>query len=334
MSAPKFDPMLWLDDSQILAKQTAPIEYLIDGILPVGTVGDIFGSPGAGKTSLLMSLVVHIAALRTEWFGRKMSTVGPVLMIGGEKSQTSVWQRDFHRALIGTNITQKELGGRIKIQPTDNSALWGWQRTRWLGTKAYDDVLKMSSHIKPVLIIIDTLSRGALGSNGIDITQQHLLALKLEQLQREASVAAGQDVTILTVSHTNQVSTKGRLIERLDWTSRSGSSGLPGYLRWMMGVTSVSAGVGCKTCELNSKDIDPESKYFAVSVSKASEMPNPLWRPSYPAIFQMHPGGNITLYSDADIAYVEPPTSLNETPAVVYPESWMINSPGVNDDFY
>ncbi len=331
MSAQQFNPELWLNDSLILDEPESQVNYLVDGVLPAGTVGDVFGAPGSGKTSLLMSLMVHIAAQRREWFGRKISAVGPVLVIGGEKSRVDVWRRDLHRALIHTGIKQKELGGRINIQPIDDGALWAWHRTEWRETKAYADVIQMCSHTRPVLIIIDTLSRGALGSNGMDITQQQMLALKLERFQREASKAAGNDVTILTVSHTNQLSSKSDRMQRLDWTSRSGSSGLPGHLRWMMGVTPLSSGVGCKACELNGKDIDPESKYFAVAVSKASEMPIPVWRPSFPAIFRMHPNGSITLYSDACKAYVAAPIPLIEAPAV-YKESWGINSSGVNDD--
>lgn len=285
----EFNPSRWLTGASIMARPMNPIEWLIDGVLPTQTLGDIYAPPGSGKTSLLLSLIAHIVESRESWFGRALlPDPGPVMILGGEKSGVAVWRRDLDRAgMVASD--------RLIIQHPEDPPLLQWKNGRWQRTYSHGHALKMAELKGPSLVVIDTLSRIALGSNPMDITQQQMLALELEQLQRDFSAMAGHAVTVLTVSHTNQQSRHGGISSRLDWYARSGGSGLPGHLRWLMGLTPINDEEELKELRLRA---DSGSKFFAVAVSKPSEMSRPVWSLEHPAIFEMGCDGVIKLVRD------------------------------------
>lgn len=327
MSTPAFNPDDWITGKSIMEQPLMPIDWLIEDVLPAGTVGDIYAPPGAGKSSLLLSLIAHIVERKSSWFGRALpSNPGPVLILGGEKSNPSVWRQDFVRA-------QMTGSDRIIIQPSEYPPMLQWRGARWAHTYARTHVLKMAERVKPSLIVIDTLSRIALGSNPIDITQQQMLALELENVQRDSSAAAGNAVTVITVSHTNQQSRHGSISSRLDWYARSGGSGLPGHLRWLMGLTPIRDEDELKALHL--KTDQGGSKFFAVAVSKPSEMTPPVWSPDHPAIFEMGYDGVINLVQDASNKHrQQAATKSSSQPPAIY-EDWAGVKPataGTEDD--
>ena len=51
-----------VDGAHLLATPPPKIAWAIDGLLPVGTVGDIFGPPGEGKSSLTLDFAIAVAS--------------------------------------------------------------------------------------------------------------------------------------------------------------------------------------------------------------------------------------------------------------------------------
>ena len=282
----------WLDGADLMRETPKPIDWLVEGILPTGTVGDVFSPPAVGKTSLLLSLILTIAeGKQRAWFGRACGA-GPVLVLGGEKSSRDVWVRDLHRASSGVGHDLEP--GRLMIAPSTLGPLFHWhpQRHVWERGSGYDAVARMVDSLRPVLTVIDTIGRAAWGQDPISIPQQQSLAMALEHTGREFGGAS------LTVSHTSQASAREDVQRRLDYTARAGSSGLPGHLRWLMGMTKLS---GIEAAELLHMDTDDtrtvgdleKRAIFAVAVSKPSEMPPPVWSRFNPALFEMLVDGSI-----------------------------------------
>ena len=294
MSAPI--SIAWIDGADLAAATPRPIEWLIEGLLPAGTAGDIFGPPNEGKTSLLLSLALHIATGAREWFGRRI-VGGQVLLLGGEKSGRDVWERDYHRAAGGL-IAEP---GRLIIAPAGTGPMWIWTRDGWETTDYYRNVVDYAQNLCPVLTLCDTIGRVALGQNPVDIPQQQMLANCIERFRDEIGG------TVLTISHTNQASRHDDLYQRLDWTSRAGSSGLPGHVRWIMGMTRMTDQEAAE--QLGHDPRDPEviatiamRKLIAVAISKHNEMPEPrgAWNRRRPAILEMMQDGSIMAIPDGE----------------------------------
>lgn len=306
MSAPIVQPLKkkidWLDGAELGAATPTAIDYLVDNFLPAGTAGDVFGPPNDGKTSVLISLALNIAACSKVWFGRAIKN-GHVMILGGEKSSRDVWVRDYHRAGGGD---MKIEPGRFRIAPTDLGTLFAWTRDGWQKTPAYKEVVAYAKDLKPVLTVCDTIGRIALGQNPIDITQQQMLAIHLEELREEIGG------TLLTVSHTNQSSRQGDLYERLHYSSRAGSNGLPGHLRWLAGVTRATvdesaALLGYKSDDDEVMGILKKRKIICFAVSKPSEMPEPeTWSIRKPAVCEMTKDGRVSIINEEEMRKNDP----------------------------
>ena len=293
----------WLDLGLLLKETPKPISWLIDGVLPAGACGDIFGPPGGGKSSLVLSMALQVAAGGGEWFGRRVAG-GRVMILGGEKSSKDVWVRDLARGAQGLN---KEIEpDRILALAGDVGPIWAWTREGWDIGEGYDLSVAEAKEFRPTLTIIDTIGRGALGQDPIDIAQQQQLANMLEKFR--ARIGG----TLLTVSHTNQASGKDTLRNRLRYESRAGGNGLPGHLRWLLAVTPVRAEESALTFGV---DLDDEAevelhemrRIIAVAVSKHNEMPAPAdgWAFHTPHLFEMMQDGSLLSLGVASASMLE-----------------------------
>ena len=296
-------PQRWLDLGSLLKEKPKSIEWLIDGVLPAATCGDVFGPPGGGKSSLVLSLALHVAAGGGEWFGRRVAG-GRVMILGGEKSSSDVWVRDLARGAHGLNREIEP--GRIIAVDSHAGPVWAWTREGWDIGEGYDLAVAEAKEFRPTLTIIDTIGRGALGQDPIDIAQQQQLANMLEKFR--ARVGG----TLLTVSHTNQASGKDTLRNRLRYESRAGGNGLPGHLRWLLAVTPVRAEESALWLGV---DLDDEAevelhemrRLIAVAVAKHNEMPAPPegWAFHTPAVFEMMQDGSLLSLGVASASMLE-----------------------------
>ncbi len=290
-----------LDAAHLLASPPPRIEWAIEGILPVGTVGDIFGPPGEGKSSITLDFAIAVASRAGNWFGLPC-IAGPVALLGGERSGDAAFARDLHRASQGRNIDpgmlilpQNECG--------DCPPMWAWnkQLDRWGTTSWGKQVNDWLIAIKPVLILIDTLASAASGSDIVDQPQQYALGTTLRQWAKTLG-----DPTVLTISHTNQASAIQEVARRLHYLSRAGGNGLPGALRWIGGVSRLRGGE--MDMVPGGQDYDPRDpvkRFLAFGVSKHNEMSLPPWNPERPAIFQMTPDGALALVPTTPEAFME-----------------------------
>ncbi|MHB1511926.1 AAA family ATPase [Acidiferrobacter sp.] len=289
-----------MDGGDMLRDAPQPIDWFLQDVLPLGTTGDVFSPPNAGKTSLLISLVLAVAGGRGNWFGHKCVS-GPVLILGGEKSSRAVWVRDLHRATGGEKYDIER--GRIVIAPSELGPILEWDQheKQWVNGIGMGAALKMANALHPVLIIIDTIGRGCAGQDPINIPQQQALADRLEQFGRRLGG------TLLTVSHTSQSSRSEDLYQRLEYTARAGSSGLPGHFRWLLGMTRLKPEEAADRLGINKKDEEAMEdlayrNIVAAAVSKPSEMPHPPrgWSLRNPALFEILPNGQMVRLDDEE----------------------------------
>jgi RecA-family ATPase len=247
------------DGYELCQQKATPLQWLVDGLIPANVAGDVFSPPDSGKSTILSSLASAIANGDPTWFGYAL-TSGRVAYIGGEKSSSEVWTRDLLRAGVGIRTP----GTFVNYDP--ENCLWRWDKRAgaWEESAEYHEVVKHLKTMQPVLTIIDTISRAAMGSDPMDLMQQVLLAQRVDILQQTVGG------TVLTVSHTNQSSMSETLPQRLHYTSRSGGNGYVGWLRFMIGVSNLNVP------EKEALGIDEFRKVVAMAVSKHNEMPQPM----------------------------------------------------------
>lgn len=277
------------DGHNLLNNKAIPLQFLIEGVLPLGTCGDLAGPPGDGKSTLLLHLALSISSEQGDWFGRRIAN-GKVVILGGEKSCSEAWGRDLHRVWKGKELPD---AGDFTIINCPSLYKWDKKHDIWTPTGEYDKAMDDLNKIQPVLVIVDTIGRAAIGQNTIDYAQQAELAIAIESIRDRLNT------TLLTVSHTNQSSVKEKLNWRLHWLSRNGGSGLPGVFRWVGGVTrlfpadldyiddyaAIEAGLDFESVS--------SSKILAFGVSKYNEMPTPFWNNNQPALFEITEDGQI-----------------------------------------
>jgi len=244
-------------------KKAQRITYLVENFIPLGIAGDIYSPPDTGKTTILLSLLSAIANCESHWFGYKLVS-GRVAFVGGEKSDESVWVRDIQRATNGINDPNQFVIFDLTSEHDEDEALWTWTPKGWIETLEYQKLLEQLKTFQPVVTVLDTISCVAMGSEPIDNLQQIQLANQVRKLQRKIGG------TLLTISHTNQSSQADSLTNRLHYTSRSGANGYPGRLRWLLGMSNLTA------TEKETLGIDQFSKVVALGVSKHNEMPMPM----------------------------------------------------------
>ncbi|MGC8733405.1 MAG: AAA family ATPase [Halothiobacillaceae bacterium] len=259
--------------------------------MPERVVCDISGSPGAGKTTLLTDLALAVAGESGKWQG-KACIGGPVAILGGERTDAGALSRDLHR----TGRPAPSPGALVV--PTDGSGdcppMWRWNRKaddgagRWDLTDWGQEITEWAASAALAMVIIDTISSAAQGSDLLDQPQQYSLGQTVRRWAREV----GPQITI-SVSHTNQASSAAgtAMHERLDYLSRAGGNGFPGALRHLGGLTRLRKG------EVPGIDPEDDRTLFAFGFSKHNESPPTDWTHHSPAIFSQR-FGRVELVAD------------------------------------
>lgn len=276
-----------VDAAELLACPPQPMKWLVHELIPRGTVGDVSGPPGDGKSSILLDLALALAADKPEWAGRRLAEGVDVALLGGERSNLVCLQRDLHR----TGRAAPPRGRLVFPGPTEVDEcppLWNWNREagEWLFTEWGKRITDWLSVRRVGLVILDTLLATARGCDPVDIPQQYELGNCVRRWAREIS----GDTAVLTVSHTNQASMRESLDWRLHYLSRAGSNGLPGALRWLAGVSRLRDDDDIAI--QNMLDAD-RRKLIAFGISKNNEMPQPDYTNNSPAVFEIRPDGGV-----------------------------------------
>lgn len=268
---------------ELLSRPPQPIDWLVDGLLPVGTLGDVSGPPGDGKSTILLSLADHLSR-GARWFGRTTRQM-PVAWITGEASNEDALQRDLWRLHAAEDSDILFLLPETEMFRFDKSA-------GWLTTAEGTAILQRCRDAGIGLAIIDTIGSICAGLVEIDNDQQRQLA---RHLRREFA-----GITTLCVSHTNQASAKDSLDWRLHYLSRAGGNGFPGAIRWAGGVSALKPDDAEFLGDRLTRDDIASARLVAFGISKHNEMPRPTWNNASPAVFEIRQDGTLVLVADGD----------------------------------
>lgn len=272
-----------IDAYRLMSSPPQKMEWAVDGLLPLGVVADISGPPGAGKTTLMTDLALAIAGESGRWHG-KSCIGGPVVILGGERSDPGALSRDLHR----TGRPAPGPGALVVPHHAgDCPPIWRWNRRaddaagRWELTTWGNEVTDWLCGVKAALVVVDTILSAAAGCDLLDQPQQYALGQTIRAWSRQTGVPM-----TLSVSHTNQSSSGAltQLHDRLDYLSRAGGNGFPGALRHLGGLTKLRTG------EVPGIDTETDRTLFAFGFSKHNESPPTAWTHHTPAIFSQRSG--------------------------------------------
>lgn len=276
--------MLEYHAAELLAKQPPPIDWLVAGMLPVGTLGDVSGPPGDGKSTILLSLADHISR-GAAWCGNATRQTA-VAWISGEASSAAAIQRDLHRLKAAPDADI------LFLLPEGEMFRFDRPVGAWITTAEGAAILQRCRDAGIGFVVIDTIGSVCAGLVEIDNDQQRQLA---RHLRREL---AGQ--TAICVSHTNQSSAKDTLDWRLHYLSRAGGNGFPGAIRWAAGVTALKPDDAAALGERVTRGEIEQARIVAFGVSKHNEMPRPTWNNVAPAVFEIKQDGGLVLLAGGE----------------------------------
>jgi len=171
-----------------------PLEYLIDGLLPVGVCYSLTGYPGHGKTTLALQFAISVA--RGEMLSGRDTSKGSVLILAGENPYNVKWQ--YAAALAARNLSPSDVDihfieGRFSI-------------------KQWAEVLRAKLESMPdlKLIVVDSLQAFFEGDNDNDNTQMVEMAHRLRALANTS-----QRPAILIIAHpAGKTPSKDNLVPR------------------------------------------------------------------------------------------------------------------------
>ncbi len=200
------------------------LNWLVEGIIEENTIGQIFAAPGTGKSFLALDLAAHMAA-GEPWAGRWVKA-GPVVYLAGE-GEGGLNRRIAAIEQAKTLDTSNLITGKM---PNFGDA--GQLSTLRSNIDALDT--------PPVLIVVDTLARAALG---LEENSAKEMGPVVENM---AALAKEYGCTVLAVHHT----AKGVKAEA------RGSGALKGAMDFEIRLETNNDGVVKVSCA-KSKDSEP-----------------------------------------------------------------------------
>lgn len=172
------------------AVKAAPKEFLVEGLLFKGSINLAVGASGLGKTALLASLGIAVAA-GIPWLGRK-TMQGPVLFVDGESPMpaflTMLQSLSAHAGL-----------SRIPENLHVYSPNWDPRSPDKIGLHPSDNIAKAVMEKKPVLVLVDPLR-----VFWSDAESKPESTIKMLKEQRRLSTATG--ATWVTLHHRRKTS--------------------------------------------------------------------------------------------------------------------------------
>jgi hypothetical protein len=138
-------------DALTIASSDKARDWLIAGIVPLGSVTLLAAAGGTGKTTLLYNWALHVA-LGTPWSGRRCIK-GKSLLISADEPQTDTSEK---LSVIGYQDTD--------LQPGD---ITFWETWRFSNMQQLEDYIRKE---RPSLVMIDSLTACLAGMN-VDLTK-------------------------------------------------------------------------------------------------------------------------------------------------------------------
>ena len=215
----------------------APVEFLVDGLIPERSFAMIYGQPGSGKSFLAIDMALSVAH-GVDWQGKKVKQ-GPVLYIAGEgmggfSKRWKAWSKhhglenepDMYLLPVAVNMMDEQDVARLVLTVEEMGREWA-------------------------LVIIDTVARAIAGA---DENAAQSIGMFVQSCDRVREAAGG---TMLAVHHSGKDSSRGA----------RGSNALLGALDTSVVVGKLDDVVTIKVEK--QKDAEPidEMSFNMVSVS-------------------------------------------------------------------
>lgn len=175
---------------QYLALPHEDIPWLIEGLVPIGGICNVFGPPKARKSFLCLDMARHIsgpAEIFSEWLGFKVHKHGPILYVQLDTPR-NLWMDRFHKlAAAKVDFPAHDFYvADIGQTPYPFDALK--HAAQWLAIEV--------ARIQPVLVVIDTIREAHRGDEDkSDHMQQVISSLML----------ACSPAAVMLVSHSKKV---------------------------------------------------------------------------------------------------------------------------------
>lgn len=168
-----------------------PAEWLVEGVLPQGSVGYVTGRDQSFKSFLALDVVLHLVTSR-DWCGRPLdfSGHGSALYVVGEGVRSFARRIDAWAAHHGPLAPWQESKLRLRDGAVD---LFG-------GNGAYTSLLAAVRELRPDLVVVDTLARSAGAAEQNSASDMSVVTARLAELR----TAGGDHCSVLVVAHTGK----------------------------------------------------------------------------------------------------------------------------------
>jgi hypothetical protein len=199
------------------------LEFLIDGVLPRGSLSVLYGEPGCGKTFVALSIAMCVAA-GANWLERQ-TRKGAVLYIAAEGVGGMKYRLQAYRRMYETD------GTKIRFLP---------EPIQLIDQDALEELKHMlaAQGFKPDLVIVDTLARVTVGVDENATEGMGEVVEAVDSLRRDLGFA------VLLIHHT-----------RKDGSIERGSSALRGAADVMIECKKTGQ-IVVATC-VKMKDAEP-----------------------------------------------------------------------------
>jgi len=173
-------------------------QFLLHGLLPARGMAQFFGDPSSGKTAMVVSLAIHVAA-GMDWHGYELDRPGRVFYVAGEGLDGL--GRRFEAQLDQVDPTLRPHDLPVYLSTRPGALLLPENRARW--AREVRAVLNAEPGEPPALIVLDTQARNFGPGNENSSEDMGAFVDQVDALVRETGAL------VLLVHHTGHAD-KGR----------------------------------------------------------------------------------------------------------------------------
>jgi putative DNA primase/helicase len=167
-------------------QQPIEVGWLVEGVIPLESVGMVFGASGLGKSHIMLSMALNVA-LGRQWFGKDVEQ-GRVAVLVGEGS-------------AGINKRLKAIATQHSLPIDANTPISFSDMPVGIDTKeGFANLVSVLDQLPepPRLIIVDTLSRHIAASKENDNGDMAKFINQLDRLKQR------YNATVIMVHHTGK----------------------------------------------------------------------------------------------------------------------------------
>jgi hypothetical protein len=184
-----------------------PPSWLIEEVVPQGSLGYITGRDGTLKTFVALDMALSLICVHSAWHGdRQIKATGghKALFLAGEGVRSfgkriDAW-REHHGYIPGDD------GWDEFAEFSDDLIIRNGTVDLYAGEDAYQQLLKHVRATKPDLIVVDTLARSAGAAEQNSASDMSVITARLAGLKQ----ASGDHCTVIVIAHTTKADTDAR----------------------------------------------------------------------------------------------------------------------------